>query len=126
MVQTKMRTVDMLVVDDDPLIREVLMAYYTSRNIHVIAVPDAATCLQEITKRRYDVVVLDAGEATFTIRPYDLAATIKDLKPSAVLIGHTGRGQPIDDSSFDAVVTKGPDSYKKILDILQEHLLYSS
>jgi DNA-binding response OmpR family regulator len=56
---TSVRPADLLLVDDEPMVREVLTRYLEHEGHHVTAVADGAAALAAIADRDFDLVVLD-------------------------------------------------------------------
>ena len=56
---TTVRSADLLLVDDEPMVREVLTRYLEQDGHRVTAVGDGAAGLEAIARNRYDLVVLD-------------------------------------------------------------------
>jgi DNA-binding response OmpR family regulator len=56
---TTVRSADLLLVDDEPMVREVLTRYLEQDGHRVTAVGDGAAALAAIARNRYDLVVLD-------------------------------------------------------------------
>ena len=50
---------DLLVVDDEPMVREVVTSYLERDGHRVTVAPDGAAALRELIQRRFDLVVLD-------------------------------------------------------------------
>ena len=48
-----------LVVDDDPILREFASVYLTTPKSEVVAVPDAATALDVLSKEIFDIAMID-------------------------------------------------------------------
>src|SRR5688572_12097342 len=48
-----------LVVDDDPRLRDLLVRYLAEQGLEVKAVPDGAAMDKQLARERYDLVVLD-------------------------------------------------------------------
>ncbi len=48
-----------LVVDDDPILREFASVYLTTPKSEVVAVPDAATALDALSKEAFDIAMID-------------------------------------------------------------------
>lgn len=51
----------MLVVDDDPLVRALVVAHLRARGFAVVDAPDGMAAKQVLESRRIDLVVLDLG-----------------------------------------------------------------
>jgi DNA-binding response OmpR family regulator len=56
---TAVRSADLLLVDDEPMVREVLTRYLEQDGHRVTAVVDGAAALDAIARHRFDLVVLD-------------------------------------------------------------------
>jgi DNA-binding response OmpR family regulator len=56
---SKVRSADLLLVDDEPMVREVVTRYLEQDGHRVTAVGDGAAALDAIARQRFDLVVLD-------------------------------------------------------------------
>lgn len=95
-----------LVVDDDPSIREVLRVMLKRANYDVVCVENAKQCLECMKKRGFDVVLTDVGMANMD--GIELLLEIKKIYPSIVVIIMTAYGS--EEAAVDAI-DKGASDY---------------
>jgi excisionase family DNA binding protein len=92
-----------LVVDDDPRVRELLTDIISAQGYKVVAVESGEKALEEVERRHYDLIFLDlvlpgmSGVETFS------AIKAKDKKATVVII--TGYG---DDAIAIEAMSRGP------------------
>jgi len=86
--------VQLLVVEDDPVGREVLEAELTAAGIQVHAVADALSALIAVQEQDFDAALLDWDLDGMS--GLDLARTLRAQRPELPLIAVTGRATPAD------------------------------
>ena len=79
-----------MIVDDDPMIREMLTQAFKNENYDVIDAPDGKTALNKFSTENVDVVITDIimpdMEGIETIRE------LRKIKPDAKIIAFSGGG----------------------------------
>jgi len=81
---------NVLVVDDDPRIREVLKDVISTQGYSVTAVETGERALEEVDRRHYDLIFLDLMLPGIT--GVDVLAAIKEKDKKAVVVIITGYG----------------------------------
>lgn len=80
----------LMIVDDDPMIREMLTQAFINENYDVIDAPDGKTALKKFRTENVDVVITDIimpdMEGIETIRE------LRKIKPDAKIIAFSGGG----------------------------------
>lgn len=115
-VEPSLRSLSILIVDDDPLILESLQAALTSDGHRVVAADGGRAGIDAVTRqgesaRPFDVVITDLGMPYIDGR--QVAAAVKAHSPDTRIVLLTGWGQRlVDDDSVpqhvDRVLTKPP------------------
>ncbi len=85
------RSLRILVVDDEPLIREVLVEYLQSDGHSVVTACDGREGLQRFGERHFDLVLTDKSMPNMT--GDNMAAAIKQIAPTKPIILLTGFGE---------------------------------
>jgi DNA-binding response OmpR family regulator len=98
-----------LVVDDDPIVRDVLLRYLNRDGLSAEAVGDGITALAAFEARRPDLVVLDLMLPR--LDGFEVFRRIRSVDPESPVLMLTARGQETDrvvglDSGADDYVTK--------------------
>jgi signal transduction histidine kinase len=84
-----------LVVDDDPQLREVLMDMLSLDGHEVICCPDAFAALETIKAQPFDMMITDLGMPGMS--GLDLAGEVHDAHPSMAIAMITGWGTQLND-----------------------------
>ncbi len=84
----------MLVVDDDPIVRDVLLRYLARDGLSAEAAADGPTAVAAFKARRPDLVVLDLMLPR--LDGFEVFRRIRRLDPRSAVIMLTARGQEID------------------------------
>lgn len=108
-----------LVVDDEPQIREMLSMYFSSHGYEAASAGDSKETLRAVEKQKVDVVVLDIGLAEED--GLKLLEQLKALHPELRVIMLTGMGF-VEDLLQEAQ-QKGADGYVSKVLPLDELLL---
>jgi DNA-binding NtrC family response regulator len=100
-VRTKDRPFDVLVVDDDPDLRELLVEYFRDRGYGVAAAADGRAALAELSRSpaRYGLVITDLQLPG--VDGLGVLQAVRDANPSAYVIIITGYASL--DSAIQAV-----------------------
>lgn len=111
-----------LVVDDDPDVRDVLSELLVTDGHKVQTAADGAEALQHFAHNAFDIVFTDLGMPG--ISGWQVAEQIKRDSPQVPVVMVTGWGHQLDPaqierSGVDRVLTK-PFQWLKVLDTLQE------
>jgi DNA-binding response OmpR family regulator len=98
-----------LVVDDDPIVRDVLLRYLNREGLFAEAVGDGVTAVAAFEARRPDLVVLDLMLPR--LDGFEVFRRIRSVDPESPVLMLTARGQETDrvvglDSGADDYVTK--------------------
>ncbi len=107
----------LLVVDDEPLVLEMLSETLRMRQHHVVSVCDAETALKEIERGAFDLVISDLHLPGLS--GVDLLVRIKSVDPTLPVIVVTG--QPALDKAIDAMKKGASDFITKPFSIEQIH-----
>ncbi len=115
------RPLQILIVDDEPLVREVLSVYLTEDQHVVAEATNGREGLDRFKKGRFDIVITD--RAMPELNGDQLASEIKKLKPSQPVILLTGFGDLMNEaaespSGVDLVVAK-PFTLNTLRDAIQ-------
>ena len=94
---------DILVVDDDPRVREVLEEVISAQGYKVVAVGSGEAALEAVEKRHYDLIFLDL--VLPGINGVEALAAIKEKDKKAVVAIVTGYG---DDPIAMEAMAQGP------------------
>lgn len=108
-----------LVVDDEPQIRDMLSLYFSRHNFQVSVAANSAEALRAVSSARYDVAVLDIGLAEED--GLKLLETLKAKHPDLRVIMLTGMGFVED--LLEEAHRKGADGYVSKVLPLDELLL---
>lgn len=111
-----------LVVDDDPDVREVLCEMLCADGHTVTTAADGAEALQGLTANKYDIVFTDLGMPG--ISGWQVAEQVKRIAPNTPVIMVTGWGAQVDadkiyNSGVDRLITK-PFQWLDVLETLRE------
>jgi excisionase family DNA binding protein len=98
-----MNTISTLVVDDDPMIREVLSEIIRDQNCSVTAVESGELALEEVTNKHFDLIFLDLMLPG--LNGLEVLKAIKEIDKSAVVVIVTGFA---DDEIAIKAVNYGP------------------
>jgi hypothetical protein len=78
--------------------------------------------LSKITRKHYDLILIDLGESSLERRPYAIAHMIRDAKPNAVLIGISGCPIIEEQSEpFDRILIDSSNLHDRLREILQQN-----
>jgi DNA-binding response OmpR family regulator len=115
---------DVLIVEDDAMIRTALVRALSARQHSTMTAPTALEGLQSLVANRPDVVLLDLGLPD--LDGVEVARTLRDEHPGLLLVILTARGDDIDvivglDAGADDYLVK-PFSLTVLLARLRAHL----
>jgi CheY-like chemotaxis protein len=83
-------SLNFVVVDDDPCVRDVLVRQLIMDGHFVAAVPNASAALQKLSERNFDILVTDQNLPGMSGK--ELAAAVKNKWPAVAVILLTGFG----------------------------------
>ena len=123
----RMQALRVLVVDDQPAIREIVSAYLAEDQHIVETAADAREAMEKFRVDRFDLVITD--RAMPEVNGDELAASIKEVQPREPIIMLTGFADLINESggrpkNVDLVLTKPArldDLRKAIFDVIVQN-----
>jgi signal transduction histidine kinase len=123
----RMQALRVLVVDDQPAIREIVSAYLAEDQHIVETAADAREAMEKFRVDRFDLVITD--RAMSEVNGDELAASIKEVQPREPVIMLTGFADLINESggrpkNVDLVLTKPArldDLRKAIFDVIVQN-----
>jgi PAS domain S-box-containing protein len=86
--ELSLHTPRILVIDDEPRIRDACMLVLSDKGFEVAAAPDGETGLQMIKERHFDIVLVDLMMPT--ISGFDVLSEVRNHHPDTVVIVITG------------------------------------
>ncbi len=116
------QSANILIVDDEPTIRDVIAKFLSFRGHHVIVASSGADGIARFKETAFDLVVTDLGMPGMS--GWDVAREIKKLKPKALVVLMTGWSADLDsrkvkESGVDRVVHK-PFQVDDVLELVSE------
>lgn len=114
--------VHILIVDDEPSLRELLTDLLETRHYHVTACEDGVRALASFKENIYQLVITDIGMPQMA--GAQVAEEIKALRPETPVIAITGWGHQLADfkkKHFDAVISK-PFNFNEIFTAIEKCL----
>ncbi len=116
------QTANILIIDDEPTIRDVVAKFLAFRGHHVVVASSGAEGVARFKENSFDLVVTDLGMPGMS--GWDVAREIKKLKPKVLIVLMTGWSADLDsrkvkESGVDRVVHK-PFEVDDVLDLVGE------
>ncbi|MBI3741468.1 MAG: response regulator [Chloroflexi bacterium] len=119
---TPSEAANILIVDDEPTIRDVVAKFLAFRGHHVVVASSGAEGLTRFKENKFDLVVTDLGMPGMS--GWEVAREIKKIKPKVLVVLMTGWSADLDsrkvkESGVDRVVHK-PFEVDDVLDLVGE------
>jgi len=113
---------NILIIDDEPAIRELLCDILQSRGYKAVAVDDSLKGIELFEKEEFDIVFTDLSMPEMS--GWEVADRLKSLNPEVVIVMVTGWGTQVDSRklkahSVDLLMAK-PFEVKKLFEILND------
>jgi PAS domain S-box-containing protein len=113
---------NILIIDDEPAIRELLCDILQSRGYKAVAVDDSFKGVELFEKEKFDIVFTDLSMPEMS--GWEVADRLKSLNPEVVIVMVTGWGTQVDSRklkahSVDLLMAK-PFEVKKLFEILND------
>ncbi|MDP3024633.1 MAG: PAS domain S-box protein [candidate division Zixibacteria bacterium] len=115
-------TENILIIDDEPAIRELLCDILQSRGYKAVAVDDSFKGVELFEKEKFDIVFTDLSMPEMS--GWEVTDRLKSLNPEVVIVMVTGWGTQVDSRklkahSVDLLMAK-PFEVKKLFEILND------
>jgi PAS domain S-box-containing protein len=116
------RNENILIIDDEPAIRELLCDILQSRGYKAVAVDDSLKGIELFEKEEFDIVFTDLSMPEMS--GWEVTDRLKFLNPEVVIVMVTGWGTQVDsrklkDHAVDLLMAK-PFEVKKLFEILND------
>lgn len=113
---------NILIIDDEPAIRELLCDILQSRGYKAVAVDDSLKGVELFEKEKFDIVFTDLSMPEMS--GWEVTDRLKSLNPEVVIVMVTGWGTQVDSRklkahSVDLLMAK-PFEVKKLFEILND------
>ena len=116
------RNENILIIDDEPAIRELLCDILQSRGYKATAVDDSLKGIGLFEKEEFDIVFTDLSMPEMS--GWEVADRLKSLNPKVVIVMVTGWGTQVDSSKLKAhavdLLMAKPFEVKKLFEILND------
>jgi CheY-like chemotaxis protein len=126
-VKKKVKNAHILIIESEEILNKILLQVFLSKRYRVVAAESVQEGLQILKKKRFDLILLDAG--TVEMQRDVVIKKIREMnedQPMVLIIdqGDKEPSQPEKQSEFELIVTKPLDMNRvmsDIEDILREH-----
>ncbi len=116
------RSENILIIDDEPAIRELLCDILQSKGFKAVAVNDSLKGVELFEKEEFDIVFTDLSMPEMS--GWEVADRLKSLNPEVVIIMVTGWGTQVDSRKLKAhavdLLMAKPFEVKKLFEILND------